>query len=76
MVEWIDVKDRLPDKYGDYLTCDEKNNFHVFFYHPAQQFPFGIEPWHPAYYMPTHWAHLPEPPTRRADNDKGTASSI
>lgn len=24
MGEWISVKDKLPEKYGNYLTCDAK----------------------------------------------------
>lgn len=59
---WISVYDRLPETYGDYLTCDREGNIHVFFYHPEQSDPFNISPCHAMYYQPTHWMYLPEPP--------------
>ena len=62
---WIDVKDRLPEKDGYYLTCDHKGNIHVFFH--SQEFketaPFGICEHHSRYYQPIAWMELPKPYT-------------
>ena len=62
---WIDVKDRLPEKDGYYLTCDHKGNIHIFFH--SQEFketaPFGICEHHSRYYQPIAWMELPKPYT-------------
>lgn len=60
--EWVSVKDRLPDIFGNYLTCDDHGNFHVFFYCETQPYPFNIKKDDPKYYQPTHWMPLPKLP--------------
>lgn len=61
-MQWVSVKDRLPKKTGNYLTCDHKGNIHVFFYHAEQLYPFNIGEHDKSFYMVTHWMQLPEPP--------------
>ena len=63
---WIDVKDRLPEKDGYYLTCDHKGNIHVFFHHQGlkETAPFGICEHHSQYYQPIAWMELPKPYNR------------
>ena len=61
-MEWISVKKRLPNKIGEYLTCDRKGNIHIFLHSPEFKYPFAIDPKHPRFYMPTHWQPLPLPP--------------
>ena len=63
---WIDVKDRLPEKDGYYLTCDHKGNIHVFYHHPSyvangNNMAFGICKNHPQFYRPIAWMELPKP---------------
>lgn len=63
---WIDVKDRLPEKDGYYLTCDHKGNIHVFFHSPKYMeidYAFGIGNNHSQYYQPIAWMELPKPYT-------------
>lgn len=65
---WIDVKDRLPEKDGYYLTCDHKGNIHVFFHSPKYMeidYAFGICKNHPQFYKPIAWMELPKPYTRK-----------
>lgn len=62
--EWIPVSERLPDKYGKYLTCDGKGNIHIFEHNPMGVYPFMIAPNSERYYQPTHWMPLPEPPQK------------
>lgn len=66
---WIDVKDRLPEKDGYYLTCDHKGNIHVFYHHPSyvangNNMAFGICKNHPQFYRPIAWMELPNPYNR------------
>lgn len=66
---WIDVKDRLPEKDGYYLTCDHKGNIHVFYHHPSyatkgSNMAFGICKKHPQFYKPIAWMELPKPYNR------------
>lgn len=64
---WIDVKDRLPENDGYYLTCDHKGNIHVFFHHQVlkETAPFGICEHHSQYYQPIAWMELPKPYKRK-----------
>ena len=64
---WIDVKDRLPEKDGYYLTCDHKGNIHVFFHSPKYMeidYAFGINKNHSQFYQPIAWMELPKPYNR------------
>ena len=64
---WIDVKDRLPEKDGYYLTCDHKGNIHVFYHHPIyvkENMAFGICKNHSQFYQPIAWMELPKPYNR------------
>ena len=66
---WIDVKDRLPENDGYYLTCDHKGNIHVFYHHPSyvandSNTAFGICKNHPQFYQPIAWMELPKPYNR------------
>lgn len=63
---WIDVKDRLPEKDGYYLTCDHKGNIHVFFHslkYMEIDYAFGVGKNHSQYYQPIAWMELPKPYT-------------
>lgn len=54
--EWINVKDRLPDVSGRYLThCDVEGQSLVCILY-FEQFVYGFEK------EVTHWMLLPEPP--------------
>lgn len=62
---WISVKERLPEKYGDYLITDGSDIIVDFYSNRS----FGIspdgdgDPGTPGYFMNiTHWQPLPEPP--------------
>lgn len=56
--KWINVKDRLPDKTGEYLTWNG-----IFFY--CEQFIVSGQYWESQIESThvTHWQPLPEPPT-------------
>ena len=60
MGEWISVKDRLPEKIGEYLvvyeSCYVRESSYIrisLFYEGHFNFKFGTV---------THWMPLPEPP--------------
>lgn len=61
-MEWISVKDRLPDDNEWVLTWDSHGNYHLFNHYHEFENPFGISKNHPRYYQPTHWMPLPPPP--------------
>lgn len=54
MAEWISVKDRLPEKYGWYLTFNTRGMMHVTWFLLDESWD-SINP-------VTHWMPLPEPP--------------
>ena len=58
---WIPVEERLPNEDGEYLTCDEHGNIHIFHYYVDGKFPFSIPPWHNRYYQPIAWQEKPKP---------------
>lgn len=51
---WISVKDRLPEKYGWYLTFNTRGMMHVTWFLLDKSWD-SINP-------VTHWMPLPEPP--------------
>jgi hypothetical protein len=65
-MEWINVKDNLPDSYGDYLVCGDKYNETIVATWD------GDKSWLASLYAaedsdvykvnPTHWMPLPLPP--------------
>ncbi len=59
--QWIPCGERLPEEKGEYMTCDERGNIHIFFHSPDFRFPFGIRPANPRYYEPIAWMPLPKP---------------
>lgn len=59
---WIPVTEALPEDYEMVLTCDEKGNIHIFCNTKKYNYPFGIRPENPRFYMPKWWMPLPEPP--------------
>lgn len=60
-MEWISVKDRVPETNDVYLTFCPKRGRAVRRYYPETKFTIGqfngSEP-----KLVTHWAFLPEPP--------------
>ena len=62
MNEWIKVTDKLPKKFGKYLTCDNYRNINLFVYREDAQYPFGISPDNEDYNMVAYWMPLPNPP--------------
>lgn len=60
--KWIPVTERLPEDYGQVLTCDERGNIHLFRHLRQFIYPFGIRPEDPRYFMPKWWMPLPQPP--------------
>ena len=60
--KWIPVTERLPEDYEQVLTCDENGNIHIFAHLRHFEYPFGIRPNDPRYYMVKWWMPLPEPP--------------
>ena len=59
--EWIPCSERLPENNGNYMTCDEKGNIHIFWYDDCQKCPFNISEYHTRYYPVVAWMPLPEP---------------
>ena len=64
---WIPVNERMPDKSGRCLTCDQEGNIHIFEHNPRSKHPFFIRPDDMRYYQPTHWMPLPEAPKEAQD---------
>ena len=60
--KWIPVTERLPEDYEQVLTCDGRGNIHMFSHNRLFQYPFGIKPENPRYFMPKWWMPLPQPP--------------
>ena len=69
-LEWISVKDRLPEKYGRYLALTpgylkgfEQYNAWLIYYHPESGF-YDTDPQWGDIPMDdiTHWMPLPQPP--------------
>lgn len=56
MVEWIPVKERMPEKSGDYLVFDDCGNLYVNEWHCP------LKKWQYYDSRITHWMPLPEPP--------------
>lgn len=60
---WISIKDKLPDKDGNYLVIIQRgwgaNIEMIYFYKNVP----GNENWYGANYPITHWMELPKPPT-------------
>jgi hypothetical protein len=56
---WISVKDRLPDKKGDYLIFNTDGIVWPYWYEPVNQWfdSLGFRTG-----SVTHWMPLPEPP--------------
>ena len=59
--KWIPCSERLPENNGNYMTCDEKGNIHIFWYDDCQKCPFNISEYHTRYYPVVAWMPLPEP---------------
>jgi hypothetical protein len=62
IVEWISVKDRLPDTDGDYIGSDGKYSFPITFqakssFRNGSLWGWGGE----SYPEVTHWMSLPPP---------------
>ena len=53
--KWIPVSERLPEKIGDYLVCDEYGNIFSNFYHPT------YKRWGARNNTIIAWMPLPEP---------------
>lgn len=58
--EWVSVKDRLPEKNGDYITYDRDGTVWPHFFTASSKvwedaLGFSTE-------LVTHWMPLPEPP--------------
>lgn len=61
---WIPVEERLPEKGGKYLTCDEHGNVHIFSFKNGlfyDEFLHRITNYHNRYNVPITWKPLPEP---------------
>ena len=58
--EWISVKDRLPEKEGEYITYTDKGEIHFdcFCIYPNH----GTKFWVGGNGKVTHWMPLPQPP--------------
>ena len=59
VMDWVAVKDKLPNERGDYLVCQEGIVFEAHFY-KENNFWGDYEVC--KYENVTHWMHLPEPP--------------
>lgn len=57
---WVSVKDRLPEKSGNYLTCN-KNDDYVVWRFDKENEEFGCADYEYEVEV-THWMSLPEPP--------------
>ena len=57
-MEWISVKDRLPEIGVDVLTCEVTQHYTAY-----EVMDWDGDYWHNEYgHDPTHWQPLPEPP--------------
>ena len=71
--EWINVKDRLPDESGEYLTFDKSGHFGLLEYSTLHK-KFNVFDCQSIEFVErysieiTHWMPLPEPPKEGADN--------
>ena len=65
MSEWISVKDRLPDKDGQYLVNGPHDVELACWneYYKVWDHADGDDYWHDATDWFTHWMPLPEPPS-------------
>ena len=61
MVEWISVKDRLPEKSGSYLVVGKSGGAYVT--HFWEKSEYNKEPHFSSRYV-THWAERPDIPER------------
>lgn len=69
MIEWISVKDRLPQNKSEVLCIDRDQNITVSYYERLEvsREPGFIDRWNSFYCCgnepgdPTHWMPLPEP---------------
>lgn len=61
MVEWISVKDRLPEKSGSYLVVGKSGGAYVT--HFWEKSEYNREPHFSSRYV-THWAERPDIPER------------
>lgn len=59
--QWIPCSERMPENNGNYMTCDEKGNIHIFWYDDCQKCPFNISEYHTRYYPVVAWMPLPQP---------------
>ncbi len=78
--EWVDVKERLPERDGDAVLCYVKNTStegvtYVTGCIQQRKFWFlqtcniGVHTFPNHYWKVTHWMPLPEPPKERGDNE-------
>lgn len=67
--EWISVKDRLPEKHGDYLTYDQRyKDIEIYYYMGWDEWDHhrnGITDAEGHGF--THWTPLPNPPKEGAE---------
>lgn len=69
-MKWISVKERLPEKYGDYLTLPvyrkDRESYTSQFHVHNQTWTKEDENAYDYKVEITHWMPLPEPPTEEA----------
>jgi hypothetical protein len=60
-MEWISVKDKLPENASDVLVTDGDAQMVAFYGKLKKLWIFHVDFWH--HEDVTHWMPLPEPPT-------------
>lgn len=64
MNEWINVKDRLPERYKSCIVCSEHGNIRIGYYDRSDQWVESRYNGNLVKYI-THWMPLPAPPTEK-----------
>ena len=61
-MDWISVKERLPEDNKPVLTCDHDGNINIMRHTPGSAIPFNIDQNNIWYWPVKYWMPLPESP--------------
>lgn len=61
-MEWISVKDRLPDPMTSVLAYSRGSIYQPDDYPHCEVLGYDPDVWNPGWSFVTHWMPLPEPP--------------
>lgn len=66
---WIPVREGLPEESGKYLTIRFEGDLGSDLSWDADLKGWNVNSGRNTEIFPTHWRHMPEPPTKEADHD-------